>query len=250
MIENMDLMERYEAGRKHEVWSELRQLGGRVWEPEHREIAWEICSAACEIQAENLRRAVEIMRRHGYEFATPGPGTTRTPHDPIVPPGRDTPAFVDWLEDKFGPIGMLGRAFVQLIGDVNLNGILPAWGDEFALVDPFMFEVEAKAYGDDVRRALLDEYELYAEDDNEAEFGIAFAPDDYHKANISGAGPYLLRRPAEGVDSAVEIGGSEMGLVDYLNRNLAAGFFPGLDRSEGGLDTTMVDEIIAVVKSI
>ncbi len=58
---------------------------------------------------------------------------------------------------------------------------------------------------------------------------ILLAPDDLHKANVSGGDPYGIAMPAPIADGRVLHARVDVSLVDYLRLACRCGGFPGYD---------------------
>jgi hypothetical protein len=83
-------LERYRAGRREQVWHELRQCGRRVREPDLAAEAQSVCDEMARRARRNLEVVVARLTAQGYRFHTndeaqepvealrePGPGGTR-----------------------------------------------------------------------------------------------------------------------------------------------------------------------------
>lgn len=240
----MSLIEKYHNGGKVEVWREVRKIPSPELIDKSNEVNL-ICDAACGIMLKNLNHAISVLRAFNYQFVSPGAfGTDKPkPHKPITPPDTQTRKFLNWFEQQYGPIGPLGRAFAQIIGDVNLNGICPTWSDTFLQVDPFMMAIENKDFGKRYEKYYKEEYETYAEYDDLDDFGIPISSDDFHKANISGGPEYRLLIPTKGAIPRLKIKSKQVDMVDYLNSNIDSGFFPGLNSLKSKVNMKIIEEI-------
>ena len=179
-------LERYLDGQHEQVWTELVSLGPYVRrEPEYRRQARLVAEETMRRVRENLERLVVELPRVGYVFANP---------DRVLgPPPTDVGGQVARLEARLGPVPLAFAVFWELVGTVDLSGSHPDWPHE--LLDPLMFEASADFF--------LDTFE----DDEDREpgdaFELEFAPDDLHKADISGGAPYAIRVPDPCVDGLV-----------------------------------------------
>jgi hypothetical protein len=137
--------------------------------------------------------------------------------------------LLDDLERRIGPMPLSLRAWYETVGTVNLIGSHEDWL-EIETVDPLVVCPLA-----DMLRCIDDEYEDWREElkdlGDEAEpFTFDFAPDDLHKANISGGPPYGVEYPSTLADAPVHFERHHTTFVDYLRVALQWGGFPGFDR--------------------
>jgi hypothetical protein len=75
-------------------------------------------------------------------------------------------------------------------------------------------------------------------------FSLAFAPDVYHKVNVSGGTPYAIILPNAGADALIEIYGKQSYFVDYLRECFKWGGFPGFGDKEKGRDNGTIVELV------
>jgi hypothetical protein len=89
-----------------------------------------------------------------------------------------------------------------------------------------VLEVAGYRYPDsDIRTYFAGEIEVWQEDPG-APFLLPVAPDQCHKDNVSGGGPYGVVLPDACAD-AYFVGEAGMSLVSYLNWAFQHGGFPG-----------------------
>jgi hypothetical protein len=110
-------LERYQQGECVQVWKELAAAGDAVR-------AEPLYSAARAVAQETMRRAkqnvdllVMRLRAIGYEF--------QFPEDVIQPPSPGLLADLDAFEREVGPVPLSLRAWVEVVGSVNLMGSYP-----------------------------------------------------------------------------------------------------------------------------
>ncbi|MBL0886358.1 hypothetical protein [Myceligenerans indicum] len=224
---------RYERGEHDEVWSELRELGSAALRAPIREDAEAVARAMALRARHNIELLVERLTGAGYDFHSNNDDRSVRPAH--TPPTAEAAGLVDWLEEQAGPVPLTVAAWIREVGDVWLVGDHPQWPTS-ELADPLVVEFEHSAYTDhDVRDYYADELQVWREnqDDDAAArpFEIVFAPDDLHKANISGGAPYGVLLPAVAADALVAT--PHVYFVDYLNSAFAAGGFPGGLVTEG-----------------
>jgi len=240
---------RYERGERDEVWRELRALGPRALDDTHRADAEAVAHAMALRARHNVEVLISRLSEAGLDFRSNDDDRLSRPAH--VLPTSDASALVDWMEQAFGPIPLTVAAWIREVGDVWLVGDHPDWPDS-DLADPLVVEFEFSAYrGGGVRDHYRAEHESWLEADDDAEdfpFQIHFAPDDLHKANISGGAPYGIRVPDPAVDGRCVV--LRRHFVDYLNEAFAAGGFPGGLLSEGyrepspGLRESLAEDLL------
>ncbi|TKK90807.1 hypothetical protein FDA94_03310 [Herbidospora galbida] len=208
---------RYKAGEWFAVWDELR-----------RHVPEKSAEDAAEVARETMRRVavnadtvVERLAAAGYSFAFPA--WVRQAPTP------DDLAAVQKAERVIGPLPLALRACLEVVGGVNLCGdggdVLPHVG--YHRVP----KQEADFYPDPLvlppGRHLWADWETWGDADQEGHT-FSFAPDEIHKANVSG-GVQDVELPSRAADP--ELLGARPGvtLVDYLRISFAWGGFPGHD---------------------
>lgn len=151
--------------------------------------------------------------------------------DPAIfcPPGKGTAKLLAKVEKiAGGPIPLSLRAWYEEVGSVSFMGAHPTLncGGPVAPDPLVMFPLnlaiewlEERTDGED------------AAEDGEAGIYLELSPDDLHKANTSGGGPYSMRLPDAGADGPLLETGRDATLVGYLRRSFAWGGFPGWEES-------------------
>lgn len=224
---------RYERGEREQVWRELRALSVRAL----CGLYWEDADGVARAMAVRARHNVELLMERldaaGFVFRDNSDEGLERPGR--VPPTARASEFVDVLGRLMGPVPLTVAAWIREVGDVWLVGDHPLW-PESELADPLVVEFEHSAYVDsDVIEYYKNELAEQRGVDGEVVDGgapqVIFAPDDYHKANISGGAPYGVEIVGPAVDGLCKP--VEMYFVDYLNEAFAAGGFPGALVSEG-----------------
>ena len=238
---------RYLAGAYRDVWTDLVALGPSVREEAHAADALAVAYETMQRVETNVRTLVVRLTDMGYVFAAPGsssstpqisapfgtllkalgqsssvkgrasPATSRA----HVPPGLDAQRQVAAFEKQYGALPLSLRAFYEVVGEVNLVGHHPTLDppNNPITTDPLV------VYG-------LDEGALEYDEEGE-EVGdpvaITIAPDDLHKANISGGDPYTMEFPNAGADGVLVGERHQLMFVDYLRLCFAYGGFPGYE---------------------
>lgn len=187
-----DLTARYVSGEHARVWAELRGLGERIREPQHLADAQAVARETMRRVRKNVETLRARLERVGYRF--------QYPDEVHVPPPADAVARLDAIEEQLGgPFPLSLRAFYEVVGSVNFAqahdqtihdwlgpapGELELLGDDDPLwVDP-LDSLEAylqEAGGPDSVEAYLEE-----EGARVSKVYFCFAPDPFHKANVSG----------------------------------------------------------------
>lgn len=221
------LLDRYMDGDRERVWHELRQLGAAVREPQHLGDATAVAREAMTRARENVETLIERLRAQGYEFGSDAGATV-----PWAPPDEQTPGFVGELIVEFGPIPLTLQAWIEVVGDVSLLGTHPAFPSELVM-DPLVVEVEYKSWARPSLKHFRDAREVH--EDEDGLFFLDVAPDDLHKAKISGGAPYGIAVPDACADGHFRFAdGVVLSFVGYLNLSFANGGFAGLRKRNPG----------------
>lgn len=228
------------SGQRDRVWHELRCLGDRVRDPEHAEGAEAVVREAMKRVRANVETIIGRLRESGYRFGDPwSQGGASVP---LALPDAHTPVFVAALEKRFGPLPLTVRAFIEIVGDVNLMGTHPSWPTEL-ISDPLVVEFECKSWpGSSADRTSMlayfeDEHDSWSEDEglSDAPFCLDVAPDALIKANLSGGQPYGVLVPDASVDAMFRFdGGVILPFVEYLSLAFRHGGFVGFWRHDHG----------------
>lgn len=226
-------LSRYVAGEYDAVWAELRSLG-------------RIPDAVAEDCAAVARQTMERVRRHVVrlteQYAQLG-FTVWEPFEAICPPSQEDSATLDLLAAEIGGLPAALDACLRCVGSACLVGEVPALdpapGSALLLPDPLVLpsvQWLAEAWSevseggpdsevdDDPRSPFSWDY--YEQDC----FYFSFAPDEDHKAGLSG-GTYDIRLPSTVADPVIR--GIDDGvlanptLVEYLRHAVAWGGRPG-----------------------
>ena len=178
----------------------------------------------------NVRTVVERLTAMHYTFGMPrGPrnvalmGAARPRNVPglparaLTPPSADIHDQIGRFERQYAVLPLSLRMFYEVVGEVHLIGAHPTLAppDGPVAADPLV--VYALDDG------LVD-------DDEEEDGGpsvITIAPDDLHKANISGGDPYQIGIPDLRADGELLNERHRLLFVDYLRLCFRFGGFPG-----------------------
>jgi hypothetical protein len=221
MREQGELARRYLDGEREQVWEELGALGPAVREPEWAEQAWSIAWETMR----RVRRNVEVLLQR-YEAA----GYRLKSQLPLGAPGD--PEQLEALETLAGgPIPLSMRAFWAVVGSLDLRQ------DHGQTVHDWLQQApsDLERLGDDdplYVRHLDDTLEAAARtvrvDDR---LYVFFAPDCFHKANVSGGENYHLYLPDPSADFRIvgDVSPERDGqhFVQALRRSLQGGGFRG-----------------------
>lgn len=128
------------------------------------------------------------------------------------PPGKETAKWLKKLEKAGGgPMPISLRAWFEQVGGVALLG---------SHEDPLMVTSP---------RRLLEMIDAEEAGDWMA---LWIAPDDLHKANISGGDPYIVTIPNASADAEFEFEWHRTTFVKYLRKAFEWGGFPGWERDK------------------
>ena len=205
----LSLYDHYLKGERAEVWKELVDLGAAALSDERAADALAVAYETMQRVEQNVQVLVRRLRAIGYKFA----------NEPHTPPGKKSWKTIQKLNSEAGSIPLSLRAFYDVVGAVDFIGkhsAIDPMGATFA-PDPLV------VYGAEDALEELDGFELDADE----EMRIVIAPDDLHKANVSGGDPYSISVPAAVADAVVEFEPNSVHFVEYLRLVFAWGGFPG-----------------------
>jgi len=228
-------LQRYLEGSCEQVWTDLLTAGATLRDyPE----AWE---EAREIVTEMMKRA-----RHNVELLhdrLPALGYRFTPMEEVyVPPGPNIAAELDELEGSIGRLPLALRAFLEIVGAVDLCGEPSEWQHPYP--DPLVVYAPL-----DYILSELADRTAQGQVTLETPFRVEFAPDYLHKANISGGAPLGIEVPNAAVDGLVLGDIHQTTFVNYLRIAFRSAGFPGWDRRHSPHQTTpppFPDELAAL----
>jgi hypothetical protein len=211
------LLRRYQAGEHRAVWAEIGR--GRWWRPAAGDEVEAVAAETMRRVARHVRRLAEAYRELGFVVS-----------DPQLPMYRaataEDVADLSRLDTEIGGLPVALRACLTEVGEVWLAGDCPALGLSYhregagdVLPDPLCLPSVSW---------LRDSWTEHLDDDPGRRFSFEFAPDELHKANISGA-THEIRLPDRTADPRLRGAGHarRITLVDYLRKSIAWGGCPG-----------------------
>jgi hypothetical protein len=225
----MTYLSRYLAGEHRQVWADLQALGEDV----RREPVLSDARAVAEETMHRVRRNVEKiearLRALEYDFELyPDEQERNYMGSPTRAPSSESASDVQTIREAVGPIPLSLEAFFNVVGSVDFVGYHPWWPE---MSDPLVVDLPEVMLGE------LEEWQDWAETDPDdaGPFMAPFAPDAYHKDNVSGGPAYAIQLPDPAMDAPVQNGPVPGQLfVEYLREAiLERGGFAGFpDRSE------------------
>lgn len=136
-----------------------------------------------------------------------------------VPPDRDAAMRVRRIEKRVGTLPLSLRAFYEVVGSVDLLGSHASLTPRGGSISPDPLVVWA-----------LDDAVAMADEGEEGEASrLVLAPDDLHKANVSGGEAYAIEVPDDRADGEFLNERHGLFFVDYLRLAFRFGGFPGYE---------------------
>lgn len=179
--------------------------------------------AHIELVGRRINQLAGRLRDSGFEFDHP---------DEALPgPELHASEAIARIENEIGALPLALKLFWMRIGSVNLCGFHPDWlphsnleGDYYP--DPLVIAPPSLA---------IAELEEFLADKAERErcgfpYCVPIAPDDKHKANVSGGMYYNISVPAVADDPPLNDEWHRTTFVNYLERAVSWAGFPGLER--------------------
>jgi hypothetical protein len=143
------------------------------------------------------------------------------------PPNSKTVGWLKKLEKAAGgPMPISVRAWYEQVGGVSLNGSHPAINPRQSKEPSYAADPLMVAPPQD----LIEMLEM--EEDEDGEIRLWIAPDDLHKANVSGGSPYSIAIPNACADALFEDEWHHTTFVKYLRIAFQWGGFPGWQRNK------------------
>jgi len=219
-------LQQYLAGEQRAVWAELGKLGAV---PD--ELAEDVAAVARETMRRVARHAIRL------DEALDGLGFVPVQRPVYQPPTEADRAEVNRLAAEIGGLPAALAACLREVGGLTLMGDCPALDlyyrrhphvpaampPDAGYPDPLVLPpVEALcSEWDDYREDVEDDVEPFA-------FIFFFAPDELHKANVSG-GTHDIELPDAVADPVLHgvAGRPGVTLVEYLRLSIGWGGFPG-----------------------
>ena len=206
-VARRDLAARYRAGEHRAVWTELVGLGPAARQKPYADEALEVAHETMRRVEANLRTLIERLRGMGYVFAD-------APH---IPPARQVHKEIARIERRVGALPLSLRTFYEVVGAVDLTGTHPTLAPARGPIAPDPLLVYA----------LSEDVVEPGEDDDAAV--IIIAPDDLHKADVSGGDPYEMALPDARADGELLNERHHVFFVEYLRLCFTFGGFPGYE---------------------
>jgi hypothetical protein len=204
----MTHLERYLNGEQRAVWHDIGARHEATLDATTREDIHAVTLETMRRVKHNLELIARRLEAMGFQF---GVGVEEIEFD--AQHGEDSVKDCRWLRPfeqplehverlssaVGGTVPMTYRVFAQVIGTVDFRGWHPRFQTEY-LLDAFM--VDAYIPNEEERRMWL---ESYNEDPEapDAVYHHPFAPDEYHKEDISGGSPYMIVLPDDRIDPPV-----------------------------------------------
>jgi hypothetical protein len=178
----------------------------------------------------HVRKVLEMMENVRGVMAGQIAKTREAPRDETVrdhvPPTRQTQKHLARLEKIVGMLPLSLRVFYEVVGAVDWMGRHPQLAPDKCSICPdplVVFPLEE----------AIEECQERMEDEGEA--FIAIAPDDLHKADISGGAPYEIAVPDLCADAELLNEHHRLLFVDYLRLCFRFGGFPGYEGYDRGV---------------
>ena len=172
----------------------------------------------------HVRRVFDLMQSARSVLQTQFDAAKRTPRDTAirahVPPVAGTAKQIRKIEKKAGILPLSLRAFYEVVGSVDLIGEHSALAPSGGAISPDPLVVYS------VEDALADAEQFDADDDDRH---VVIAPDDLHKANVSGGEPYEIAVPDERADGEFLNERHGLFFVEYLRLAFRFGGFSGYE---------------------
>lgn len=230
--------------KKQMKWAKCVSYDYMLHDLEFRTGALKEAKKIMRVVNKNVNLIAERLVGRNYRFVDP--------NRIITPPETDIEYHVINLAKRGIYLPISFQAWLEEVGSVNFMGSDPNWdfpgyafdnsdnGQKILSTDPLVVETNIK-YILHQHDNWIDQY--YEHDnwmnqgnedscDEIEPFRISIAPDDLHKANISGGAPYEIMGNTPCVESLVYNERHTLTFVAYLRYALLWGGFPGLDISE------------------
>lgn len=222
------LSQLYLDGRHTAVWMALLASGDFIRREPLYTDALAIVDETMRRVGHNIESLIDRLNALHYQFGYYPDGTPfeRYP-GPLIPPAPDIHNQIAQIEAQIGPLPLALRRFWEIVGEVNLIGTHPAWpryADPVVMFSPSYVLTEFAEW-----QALCEEEGV----DAVGPFAVSLAPDELHKDNVSGGGPYRMLVPNLSVDGILIGEQHQTTLVNYFRLSFQAGGFPGVLHTTG-----------------
>jgi hypothetical protein len=236
------LLERYRGGEHDAVWDELRRLGPMASTSPQLAYAEAVAVETMARVRTNLERIVERLKSSGYRFIYPA----------LTAPAARVDEEIAKIEESIGVLPLSVKAFYRAVGSISLMGTHPDWklsgylfddehGGLKTAVGQVIYTDPLVVYPLDAKYTIAEhtDWKEWAEQGDR--FRVTIAPDVYHKANVSGGGPYGVFIPDARADGEIDLDGRDTFFVDYLRDCLRWGGFPGLAAERDQSDPAILE---------
>jgi hypothetical protein len=226
-------LERYLRGDCEQVWDDLIALGDHVREEPIYSDALAVARETMTRAKRNIEILYERLNTMSYLFAWPD--------QVIQPPDADVISQIDQLESLVGPLPLSLRAWYEIVGGVDFDGIHPLLAPPDMGLSPDLDASDPWIYSDPLVVNPLDrhleEYEyrkfrlnLYDYDSMlPKSFPLDIAPNAIMKTGSEEGESYVIRVPDQSADALLEGEWHETTFVNFLRICFQWGGFPGFD---------------------
>lgn len=241
-------LERYRAGERAAVWSELTALGPVIRDEPLFADAQAVARETMTRARANVELLVQRLTALGYRFIGDVLGPNPTPY---APPTAESIAALRDLERQYGILPLSIETWYEVVGAVDCIGVYPRLStyEEVNLSDmlrwyagqrglPSAGDPDAGIASDPLViwpciDVLVDELDVEPDDDPSGgphpRYFLGFAPDALTKANVSGGdGPHIAFGTASMDAPLVGDDWEGVPFVTYLRTAFSWGGFPGL----------------------
>ena len=216
------LYDRYKAGAHREVWQELVSLGADVRQAPYAADALAVAHETMRRVHANVRTLVDRLAAMHYTFDVPD--WRRDMGHGHTPPPADIERRIANFEREHAVLPLSLRAFFEIVGEVHLLGSHPTLAPASGSIAPDPLVVYALD-----ECAAMRSKEGEEDEEDEESLALTLAPDDLHKANISGGDPYEMAIPDLRADGELLNERHQLFFVEYLRLCFRFGGFPGYD---------------------
>ena len=227
MIDSMSVtfLERYQNGDLRAVWLEIQNLRESELDPVTLKDVRAVTLETMQRIKQNLELIVKRLQAIGFEFCAENiDGRFEDQNDPLKPLENASKTLEQISNAVSGPLPLTFRMFAEVIGEVDLRGRHEQFVSGY-LIDALVVWIYVPE-----RSEVEDYLEYFHENftEGEAKYEHAFAPNDFHKENVSGGAPYSIVLPDDRIDPPVVVLGFEGTLIEYLRECiLRFACFPG-----------------------
>jgi hypothetical protein len=211
--------------RINEHWVLLLGQSRELIDPATRQHALSFARKVMAFARDNVELLTEHLERSGYRFANSDGGRK--------PPEDDIPGCVEELARRGVHVPVALQAWLMEVGCVDFTGTHPAWPrtgysglcDDGSQKEPWYTDPLVISFG---ARSFLDCLQS-GDYDHEGPCWLEIAPDDIHKANVSGGAPVAMDAASPHFDTPLIGQHGSYTLLSYLRWAFAWGGFPGFD---------------------